>query len=781
MNQEEILRRYLETQSKQQGTDSFAQGFLKLKRLSAKYKTDKTYSTTAAEMPENLKKNRYKDILPFDHSRVQLSLITSDNDSDYINANFIKGVYGPRGYIATQGPLPHTVLDFWRLIWEYKVLIVVMACMEFEMGKKKCERYWPDVGKDAFECGPFFVTCEAEINKVEYVIRTLKIQFYSNTRIAYQFHYKNWPDHDVPSSIDPILGMIESVRLYQEDDSTPLCVHCSAGCGRTGVLCAIDFTWKMLKDGIIPENFSIYSLILEMRTQRSSLVQTKEQYALVYQAISELFKRQLEITAGPDPGGSDISPNHPRTDPVLTPVASPDEITLPNSVLEEKKKTYQDEHMEQRRISSPMLSSLTLSNLLERDLCSLDKSPPCKTAELKNYISEVSSVDMTWENVSSFDGRPLQKHHSVDFDNLCFSNLHPSLLNPGADGRSYRRKSPLTRAKSSPFESTQCRETNNLGQWNTALPLGFQFSNFHDSGELNIKEKMSSSSKEWNNLGQKVDTILHYVNCRPTSNLYIRLTEDPYFSPTSSSDLGSPRFPDVCTLATLSKSTNELGPGEMVGMGASVSSPVASPKSRSLALDLPDLSTHAAQSGNTKESVKISPDPDEENPPPLPERTPESYIVAREEETRQSKSKAQLLHKNLKFGTSLEWSGTSHSKTWADSIKSMARSKSVKVRSSKLERARDRSPSPPPLPERTRESLMIASEDDIMQTQSEESAVTAANFSGEVTAEDTTPLDPVKRWNRSKSLKIFQNVKKSFGIRFCKPKGPRNPPPTWDI
>ncbi|XP_044539688.1 tyrosine-protein phosphatase non-receptor type 22-like, partial [Gracilinanus agilis] len=107
----------------------------KLKRQSTKYKMDKTYPTTVAERPENIKKNRYKDILPFDHSRVKLSLITSDEDSHYINANFIKGVYGPKAYIATQGPLATTLLDFWRMIWEYSVLIIVMACMEFEMGK----------------------------------------------------------------------------------------------------------------------------------------------------------------------------------------------------------------------------------------------------------------------------------------------------------------------------------------------------------------------------------------------------------------------------------------------------------------------------------------------------------------------------------------------------------------------------------------------------------------------------------------------------------------------
>uniref|UniRef100_A0A8C3JNU2 protein-tyrosine-phosphatase n=1 Tax=Calidris pygmaea TaxID=425635 RepID=A0A8C3JNU2_9CHAR len=123
MDQRQILQQNLErVRGKKLNRAQFAEEFLKLKRQSTKYRSDKTYPTEASEQPENIKKNRYKDILPFDHSRVELSLITSDADSHYINANFIKGVYGPRAYIATQGPLPTTVIDFWRMIWEYKVL-----------------------------------------------------------------------------------------------------------------------------------------------------------------------------------------------------------------------------------------------------------------------------------------------------------------------------------------------------------------------------------------------------------------------------------------------------------------------------------------------------------------------------------------------------------------------------------------------------------------------------------------------------------------------------------
>ncbi|XP_043318882.1 tyrosine-protein phosphatase non-receptor type 12 isoform X2 [Cervus canadensis] len=268
---------------------------MRLRRLSTKYRTEKIYPTATGEKEENVKKNRYKDILPFDHSRVKLTLKTPSQDSDYINANFIKGVYGPKAYVATQGPLANTVIDFWRMIWEYNVVIIVMACREFEMGRKKCERYWPLYGEDPITFAPFKISCEAEQARTDYFIRTLLLEFQNESRRLYQFHYVNWPDHDVPSSFDSILDMISLMRKYQEHEDVPICIHCSAGCGRTGAICAIDYTWNLLKAGKIPEEFNVFNLIQEMRTQRHSAVQTKEQYELVHRAIAQLFEKQLQL------------------------------------------------------------------------------------------------------------------------------------------------------------------------------------------------------------------------------------------------------------------------------------------------------------------------------------------------------------------------------------------------------------------------------------------------------------------------------------------------------
>ncbi|XP_055009509.1 tyrosine-protein phosphatase non-receptor type 12 isoform X2 [Boleophthalmus pectinirostris] len=299
MEQAGILKKFIQTVKEMsegdedRGEDNFGSDFMRLRRLSTKYRTEKIYPTNVGEREENVKKNRYKDILPFDHTRVKVTLKTTNQDTDYINANFIKGIDGPEAYIATQGPLPNTVIDFWRMNWEYNVAVIVMACREFEMGRKKCEKYFPQFGEEPLTFGPFRISCESEQARTDYFIRTLVVEHENETRRITQFHYMNWPDHDVPSSFDSILDMIGLMREYQEHDDVPICVHCSAGCGRTGAICAIDYTWNLLKAGKIPEDFNVFRLIQEMRTQRHSAVQTKEQYELVHKAIAQLFQKQL--------------------------------------------------------------------------------------------------------------------------------------------------------------------------------------------------------------------------------------------------------------------------------------------------------------------------------------------------------------------------------------------------------------------------------------------------------------------------------------------------------
>ncbi|XP_056604538.1 tyrosine-protein phosphatase non-receptor type 12 isoform X2 [Triplophysa dalaica] len=337
MEQVNILKRFIESmrRDEQKAEDNFSSDFMRLRRLSTKYRTEKIYPTYVGEQEENMKKNRYKDILPFDHSRVKVTIKTSNQDTDYINANFIKGVDGPETYITTQGPLPNTVLDFWRMIWEYKVAVIVMACREFEMGRKKCERYFPLFGDEPVLFGPFRISCDSEQARTDYFIRTLTVDFNDESRQVTQFHYVNWPDHDVPSSFDSILDMISMMRGHQERDDVPICIHCSAGCGRTGAICAIDYTWNLLKAGRIPEDFNVFQLIQEMRTQRHSAVQTKEQYELVHRAILQLFEKQLmllesstnsEFTDGMEEGSPEKPNQNSDEEPWDTPPPKPPRI-----------------------------------------------------------------------------------------------------------------------------------------------------------------------------------------------------------------------------------------------------------------------------------------------------------------------------------------------------------------------------------------------------------------------------------------------------------------------
>ncbi|KAM6977019.1 tyrosine-protein phosphatase non-receptor type 22 [Aplochiton taeniatus] len=325
--------------------------FMRLKTQSTKYRTDKTYPSKAAEKQDNIKKNRYKDIVPFDHSRVKLSVNSSKKDSDYINANFIKGVSGTRAYIATQGPLPHTVLDFWRMIWEYNIKVIVMACREFEMGRKKCERYSPAIAEEPFVCEPFTVCCESEENKGDYVTRTLRVTYCNCTRALLQLHYVNWPDHGVPDSIPPILEMLQDMRSYQDHDDVPICIHCSAGCGRTGALCAIDYTWNLIRRQMIRENFSIFDLVQSMRTQRPSVVQTKEQYVLVCRTIRFLFERYLQSMDVP------ACPKEESGVSALSPAESDSELSDLSEEFEPETLLKFEPGLEQRLVvpSSPMV------------------------------------------------------------------------------------------------------------------------------------------------------------------------------------------------------------------------------------------------------------------------------------------------------------------------------------------------------------------------------------------------------------------------------------------
>ncbi|XP_059090497.1 uncharacterized protein LOC131886245 isoform X2 [Tigriopus californicus] len=287
----------------QAGETTYEKEFLQLKAFSDSLKHLTEFSCAQGEIEVNRKKNRYKDILPFDQTRVLLSDYPGVPGSDYINANFIKGASGSNAYIAAQGPLPHTVNDFWRMVVETEVQVVVMACNETEAGKHKCERYWnePDECEAERQFGKFFVqTLKMREICPDFLVRTMRLRWTSERgnpeeRTVCQFHYSAWPDHGIPTQVKPLLEMVRLIRDCQASETLPVLIHCSAGCGRTGTICAIDFIWGLLRTGKLTSDFSLFELVRDMRKQRVAMVQTVDQYILVHRAVRELFLEQLRV------------------------------------------------------------------------------------------------------------------------------------------------------------------------------------------------------------------------------------------------------------------------------------------------------------------------------------------------------------------------------------------------------------------------------------------------------------------------------------------------------
>uniref|UniRef100_A0A8D1XN92 protein-tyrosine-phosphatase n=1 Tax=Sus scrofa TaxID=9823 RepID=A0A8D1XN92_PIG len=292
----DAVRSFLEQLEARGGREGavLAGEFSDIRAHSAAWKTDGVLSTEAGSRQENVRKNRYKDVLPYDQTRVILSLLQEEGHGDYINGNFIRGTDGSQAYIATQGPLPHTMLDFWRLIWEFGVKVILMACRETENGRKKCERYWAQE-QEPLQIGPFCVTLirETWLN-ADLTLRTLQVTFQKEARSVYQLQYMSWPDRGVPSNPDHVLVMVEEARRLQGSGPSPFCVHCSAGCGRTGVLCIVDYVRQLLLTQMIPPDFSLFNVVLNIRRQRPSAVQTEEQYRFLYHTVAQMFLAALQ-------------------------------------------------------------------------------------------------------------------------------------------------------------------------------------------------------------------------------------------------------------------------------------------------------------------------------------------------------------------------------------------------------------------------------------------------------------------------------------------------------
>lgn len=239
----------------------------------------------AANMPYNKTKNRYANVLAFDDSRVKLSVITGIEGSDYINASFVDGYMMRRAFIATQAPIPDTIPDFWRMIWEQESSTVVMLSKETESGKVKVHRYWP--AKQPANIGNLVVEMTNEMVYDDYTMREIKLTNTkeSASRVIRQYHYTGWPDVGSPDSGTGLIDLIGQVQRWQQQSGdTTVTVHCSAGVGRTGVFCALSILIERLKsEGVV----DVFQTVKQLRAQRPAMVQTKEQYEFIYFALRE--------------------------------------------------------------------------------------------------------------------------------------------------------------------------------------------------------------------------------------------------------------------------------------------------------------------------------------------------------------------------------------------------------------------------------------------------------------------------------------------------------------
>ncbi|XP_029310616.1 receptor-type tyrosine-protein phosphatase S isoform X37 [Cottoperca gobio] len=232
----------------------------------------------------NKPKNRYANVIAYDHSRVLLSAIDGIPGSDYINANYIDGYRKQNAYIATQGSLPETFGEFWRMIWEQRSAIIVMMTKLEERSRVKCDQYWPTRATETY--GLIQVSLLDTVELATYCVRTFALfkNGSSEKREVRQFQFTAWPDHGVPEHPTPFLAFLRRVKACNPPDAGPMVVHCSAGVGRTGCFIVIDAMMERIKH---EKTVDIYGHVTLMRAQRNYMVQTEDQYVFIHDALQE--------------------------------------------------------------------------------------------------------------------------------------------------------------------------------------------------------------------------------------------------------------------------------------------------------------------------------------------------------------------------------------------------------------------------------------------------------------------------------------------------------------
>ena len=235
-------------------------------------------------------KDRYSDIKSYNHN-----MITISTGSKYINASPIN-IINNKYFISTQGPIKETIEDFWRMVWEQEINIIVMLCNEKEGGREKCAKYWDEKKVKTYN----EIQIQNEIKKNEYIIREILLSdnLSKKKKYVFQVHFTGWPDHGVPDTKDGKIFevFIEIIKFVDEKRGNgPIVIHCSAGVGRTGTFISMYYLEKEIKQQIANKvdfiKFSIFNLVRKLKEMRLYLVQTESQYRFIYEFVKYLLEK----------------------------------------------------------------------------------------------------------------------------------------------------------------------------------------------------------------------------------------------------------------------------------------------------------------------------------------------------------------------------------------------------------------------------------------------------------------------------------------------------------